>query len=83
VAVNKCLGIHIKHPRKCAFCGAKQGDPKVILYPFPNDEVRMEWVHFVRRVLPDFGTNTNSRLCNDHFTHKIIISNRAFVFSSA
>jgi hypothetical protein len=60
------LGIGIKHPRKYAFCGAKQGDPKVILYPFPNDEVRMD---FVRRVLPDFGTNTNLRLCNGHLVH--------------
>jgi hypothetical protein len=71
-AVNKCLGMRIKHPRKCTLCGAKQGDHKVVLYPFPNnDDIRMEWVNFVRRVLPDFtltNTNSQSRLCNGHFT---------------
>jgi hypothetical protein len=60
---QQCLGISIKHPRKCAFCGAKQGDPKVILYPFPNDEVRMEWMDFVRRVFSRILVQTQIHDC--------------------
>lgn len=42
------------------------------LHPFPkNPEIRQKWVEYVRTDMPRWpGTNSSSRICSLHFSHK-------------